>query len=86
MVSKNAPAVPPSVCRFLQQNLPIGDVAASSIHELFDHLVGATEQRQWKWEAQRFCGFQVYYKIDLRGLLDRQIGWFCALQNSASIA
>jgi hypothetical protein len=26
---------------------------------LFDHLVGATEQRQWYVEAKRFSGFEI---------------------------
>src|SRR5215208_6473568 len=32
---------------------------------LFDHLVGAGEQRRWKLEAERFGGAQINQKLEL---------------------
>jgi hypothetical protein len=41
---------------------------------LFDHLVGATEQREWHGDAERLGDFQVDVKLDFGCLLDRQVG------------
>src|SRR5437763_16636893 len=41
---------------------------------LFDHLVGAGEQRRRHGEAERLRGFQIDSKLELRRLLNRKIG------------
>jgi hypothetical protein len=57
----------------------------SWIGQLFDHLVGAAEQRQRDGEAQRFCGLEIHDQLDLRGLLDRRVGRLLALENAARL-
>jgi hypothetical protein len=39
--------------------------------KLFDHLVGAGEQRRWHVEAERFSGFEVDNKLEFGWRLDR---------------
>jgi len=45
---------------------------------LFDHLVGAREQRWRHFEAERFRGLEVDHKLVLCRLLDWYVGGFCA--------
>jgi hypothetical protein len=40
---------------------------------LFDHLVGAREQRRWHSNAKRLGGFHIDDKLETSWLLDRQI-------------
>src|SRR5258705_8093099 len=41
---------------------------------LFDHLVGALQQRCRHFDAKRLCGLQIDHQFELGGLLDRQVG------------
>src|SRR5207244_3922124 len=52
---------------------------------LFDHPVGATEQRERESDSERLGGLEVDVELDFCGLLDRQIGWFFALENAAGV-
>ena len=45
---------------------------------LFDHLVGATKQRERKGDAERLASLEIDYQLDLRNSLDRQIRRFLA--------
>ena len=54
----------------------------SSTPTLFDQLVGTKEDRLRERDAERISGLEVHDQLDLAGLLDRQVGGFCALQNS----
>ena len=51
---------------------------------LFDHLVGAGEQRGRQREAERRCCLEIDDKRELGGLLDQQVGGLLALKNPAS--
>ena len=52
---------------------------------LFDHLVSAAEQWQRDRDAERPRGLEVDDQLDLRRLLDRQIGWLFAFKNATGI-
>src|SRR2546430_2069788 len=52
---------------------------------LFDHIVGATDQRQRDGDAERLGGFEVDDHLDFRDLLHRQLGGLVALENPAGI-
>src|SRR6266496_2135246 len=53
--------------------------AANSV--LFDHFVGAREQRGRDSEAERLRGSKVDYQLELGGLLDGQIARLCPFEN-----
>jgi hypothetical protein len=59
--------------------------AVQQTSTLFDHLVGAGEQRQRHGEAERPGGLEVDDQLDLGGLLNRQVGGLLALENPAGI-
>src|SRR5262245_17397008 len=52
---------------------------------LFDHLVGAGEQRRWHVQAERLGGAQVDHQLELGRLQDRQLAGLCALEDAAGI-
>ena len=58
-------------------------IAAKS--KLFDHLVGAGEERGQQREAKRRCRLEIDDEREFGGLLDRQVGGLLALKNPASI-
>src|SRR4029077_5795503 len=51
---------------------------------LFDHLIGAGEQRG-NGEAERLGCLEVDGEVELGRLDDRQIGWLLALENATDI-
>jgi len=53
---------------------------------LFDHLVGAREQRRRHVETKPFCGFEVDHQLILGRCLHRKIGWPLALEDAIDIA
>ena len=48
---------------------------------LFDHLIGAGQQCRWHLDAEGLRGRQIYYKIKLCRLLDRDVGRLGPAQN-----
>src|SRR5262249_25031618 len=51
---------------------------------LFDHLVGAQQERLWNFETERLGGFEVDDEPVCRRLLKWQIARFLAAQNTVS--
>jgi hypothetical protein len=62
-----------------------GVLAGSTRRGLFDHLVGAPDQRVGNVDAERLAGLQVDDQFDLGCLLDRQVGGFVAFENPTGI-
>jgi glyoxylase-like metal-dependent hydrolase (beta-lactamase superfamily II) len=52
---------------------------------LFDHLVGASEQRQGHGKTEGLRGLEVDNQLDFRGLLHRQIGRFLSFEHPTGI-
>ena len=50
--------------------------------DLFDHLVGAGEQRRWHVEAERSGGRQIDDQFELARLHDRQVLRLGALEDA----
>ena len=49
---------------------------------LFKNLVRASEKRGRDFETEQFCRLEIDGKQEFRGLLDRKVGRFGALENS----
>jgi hypothetical protein len=57
-----------------------------AICTLFDHLVGAAEQRERNGDTERLSGLERFdYQLGFRCLLHRQVDRFLALENAASM-
>jgi hypothetical protein len=52
---------------------------------LFNYVVGQLLQMQRHIEAKRFRGLEVDYLLELGGCLNRQLAWFCALEDAIDI-
>jgi hypothetical protein len=53
---------------------------------LFDHLVGACEERGRHREAECLGCFEIDHQLVLSGRLHRQVGWLLALEDAIDIA
>jgi hypothetical protein len=54
--------------------------APQQIVKLFDHLVGAGEQRGWQGETEGFRGLKVDYQFKFCRLFDREFPGVSALE------
>jgi len=54
-------------------------------HDLFDHLVGAGEQRGRNFETERPSGLGIDNQFELGCLHNRQVGWLSALEDSPGV-
>src|SRR6476660_5920326 len=52
---------------------------------LFDHLVGAGEERRWHSNAKRLGGFHIDDQLETSWLLDRQIGGLGAFEDFVDV-
>ena len=57
----------------------------ADIDRLFDHLVGAPDERVRNVDPERLGGLEVDVKLDLGRLLDRQIGGLLPLKDATSV-
>ncbi len=48
-----------ALCSRHVSKVPIGDICSAANCSLFDHLIGAGEQRCWYFKPERFRGLQV---------------------------
>jgi hypothetical protein len=53
--------------------------------DLFDHLIGAREQRWRQSEAERPGGLEVHHSQVLGRCLHRQVGWLLALEDAGAV-
>lgn len=60
-------------------------VKSGQLRDLFDQFVGPADKRVGDVEAERFCSLHVDNHLDLRDLLDRQIGRLFPLEYSAGV-
>ena len=60
-------------------------VPIANIGHLFDHFVGARNQRLWHTNSERLGGFLIDDQLNFRCLLNRKLGRFFALKNPAGI-
>ena len=53
---------------------------------LFDHLVGASEQRGWNGEAKRLCRFEIDHQLVLGWCLHGKIGRLLAFEDAIYVS
>src|SRR5262245_23294927 len=67
------------------RSVPSRDSCSATTHQLFDYLVGASKQRHWDTDAERFGGFQIDDKLKLGRRLDGQLARPFTLENTIDI-
>ena len=52
---------------------------------LFDHLVGADQQRGRNRKTKRFCGLQIDHQLELGCQIDWDVARFCSIEDIADV-
>src|SRR5262245_62776447 len=66
--------------------VPIGDLSrCSKLSQLFDHLVGDLLKMQRHVNTKCLGGLNIDHQLELRGLLDRQVGGLLTLENPTGV-
>src|SRR5262249_48024235 len=82
---RSSPEADVNSASWLGRNVPEAAVSRCGRQPLFDHLVGAAEQRQWQCDADCVCGIEVDHQFDLYRLLYREHSRLLAFEHSAYI-
>ena len=56
---------PPLETDIIRAGRHVSKVPTPEVAVSFDHLIGATEQHRWHFEAERFSSLEVDYEIEL---------------------
>src|SRR5438046_6861125 len=73
-------SLPSGRCSLLGPDFHRLDRTSLRLAHSLDHLVGAAEQRRRDGQTERFRGFKVDDQLDLRELLNRQVGFLAPAQ------
>src|SRR5262249_29416277 len=65
---------------------PKADSCTAAKRSLFDHLIGAGEQRRRNFEAKCFSGLEVNHQLVLSWRLNWHVSWVFALEDAVDIA
>ena len=59
--------------------------STAMLDHLLDYLVGGHEQSLWHGEAERLCGPETDDQLELRRLLNRQVGGLLAVEDAIHV-
>jgi hypothetical protein len=65
--------------------VPLADICGAASFSLFDHLVGAREQRCWDFEAERSRSLEIDHQLVLGRRLHRQVGGLLVAQDAVDV-
>ena len=92
LVYASQPLSPPAT----QHSLPSGRYSLSDFHRLdrtslrlaplLDHFVGTQQDGSRHGQGERPGSIEVEHKIECAGLLHRQVGRFCTIENAPDVA
>src|SRR5262245_56665579 len=77
-------AAPAAICRMCLRWGSFISIPPSVVR-LFDHLVGAGEQRRGDFDVEQSCSLEVDHQLEFGRLHNRQIGGLSALEDTSSI-